>query len=70
MSADHLSHAGEPFFTTKPAGDGTGLGLFVARSSIEQLGGSLSLSSTVGQGTTATVILPRDVVSATGHPHA
>jgi two-component system, sensor histidine kinase RegB len=70
MSADHLSRAGEPFFTTKPAGAGTGLGLFVARSSIEQLGGSLSLSSAVGQGTTATVILPRDVVSATGHPHA
>jgi two-component system sensor histidine kinase RegB len=66
MSADHLSRAGEPFFTTKPAGAGTGLGLFVARSSIEQLGGSLSLSSTIGQGTTATVVLPRDVVAA--HP--
>jgi two-component system sensor histidine kinase RegB len=68
MSADHLSHAGEPFFTTKPAGAGTGLGLFVARSSIEQLGGSLSLSSAVGQGTTATVILPRDVVTGL-HAH-
>jgi two-component system sensor histidine kinase RegB len=68
MSADHLSHAGEPFFTTKPAGAGTGLGLFIARSSIEQLGGSLSLSSAVGQGTTATVILPRDVVTGL-HAH-
>jgi chemotaxis protein histidine kinase CheA len=42
--------------------------LFVARSSIEQLGGSLSLSSAVGQGTTATVILPRDVVTGL-HAH-
>ncbi len=66
MSPEQLGRAGEPFFTTKPAGSGTGLGLFVARSSIEQLGGSLSLSSGVGQGTTATIVLPRDVVTAIG----
>lgn len=63
MSTEQLARAGEPFFTTKPPGVGTGLGLFVARSSIEQLGGSLSLASSAGQGTTATVLLPRDVVS-------
>jgi two-component system sensor histidine kinase RegB len=64
MSADHLARAGEPFFTTKAPGLGTGLGLFVARSSIEQLGGALTLASTPGHGTTAVVVLPRDVVSA------
>jgi len=63
MSAEDLARAGEPFFTTKPAGAGTGLGLFVTRSSIEQLGGSVSLMSSPGRGTTATVTLPRDVVS-------
>jgi two-component system, sensor histidine kinase RegB len=68
MTAEHLGRAGEPFFTTKPAGSGTGLGLFVARATIEQLGGSLALASTVGQGTTATIVLPRDVV-ATDLPH-
>ena len=64
MSPDQLGRAGEPFFTTKPAGAGTGLGLFVARSSIEQLGGSLSLASSLGRGTTATVVLPQDVVGS------
>jgi two-component system sensor histidine kinase RegB len=63
MSADTLARAGEPFFTTKPAGAGTGLGLFVARSSVEQLGGSLVLDSAVGRGTSASVILPTDVIS-------
>jgi two-component system sensor histidine kinase RegB len=60
---DHLARAGEPFFTTKPPGAGTGLGLFVARSTIEQLGGTLELSSETGRGTTATIVLPADVVS-------
>jgi two-component system sensor histidine kinase RegB len=62
MSAGDLSRAGEPFFTTKPPGVGTGLGLFVARSSVEQLGGHFVLASSPGAGTTATITLPRDVV--------
>jgi two-component system sensor histidine kinase RegB len=62
MSADHLARAGEPFFTTKPPGAGTGLGLFVARSTIEQLGGTLGLTSEPGRGTTATIVLPANVV--------
>jgi two-component system sensor histidine kinase RegB len=64
MSPDHLARAGEPFFTTKAPGLGTGLGLFVARSSIEQLGGTLTLASVPGHGTTAVIVLPRDVVAA------
>jgi two-component system sensor histidine kinase RegB len=63
MSAKDLSRAGEPFFTTKPPGAGTGLGLFVARSSVEQLGGEFTIASTPGVGTTATIALPRDVVA-------
>jgi len=61
MNSEQLARAGEPFFTTKPAGKGTGLGLFVARSTAEQLGGSLTLTSMEGQGTTATMDLPADV---------
>ena len=68
MTVGDLSRAGEPFFTTKPPGAGTGLGLFVARSSIEQLGGRFSLASTPGVGTTATITLPRDVISPVGGP--
>jgi two-component system sensor histidine kinase RegB len=61
MNDEQLARAGEPFFTTKPAGKGTGLGLFVARSTAEQLGGSLRLTSAPGTGTTATMELPADV---------
>jgi two-component system, sensor histidine kinase RegB len=64
MTTEQLSRAGEPFFTTKPPGVGTGLGLFVARSSIEQLGGSLSLSSAVASGTTVRIVLPVNVVTS------
>ncbi len=64
MSPDHLARAGEPFFTTKAPGAGTGLGLFVARSTIEQLGGTLELTSEAGRGTTATIVLPADVIDA------
>jgi two-component system sensor histidine kinase RegB len=61
MNAEELARAGEPFFTTKPAGKGTGLGLFVARSTAEQLGGSLKLTSAPARGTTAVMELPVDV---------
>jgi two-component system sensor histidine kinase RegB len=53
-----LSQAGEPFFTTKAPGHGLGLGLFLARSLADYLGGSLVLDSTPGRGTTALLDLP------------
>jgi len=48
----------EPFFTTKPVGVGTGLGLSVCAMVIERLGGTISVESTVGHGTTFTVRVP------------
>ena len=56
MSADTLHRAGEPFFTTKDAGQGFGLGIFLARAFAERCGGSLSLRS--DRGTTAILELP------------
>jgi two-component system, sensor histidine kinase RegB len=53
-----LAHATEPFFTTKPRGQGMGLGLFLAQSVAEQMGGRLELASQTGTGTVATLILP------------
>lgn len=60
MSPDVLRHAGEPFFTTKEPGSGMGLGLFLARTVLERLGGGLDLSSVPGGGTTAVLTLPAD----------
>ena len=48
----------EYFYTTKPVGKGTGLGLPISRNIIQQLGGSISFESVLGQGTTFTVKLP------------
>lgn len=56
---DELAHVVEPFYTTKEPGKGMGLGLFLARTVCERLGGRLEIESTVGQGTVATIVLPR-----------
>jgi two-component system sensor histidine kinase RegB len=58
ISSDLLVRVGEPFFTTKPAGQGMGLGIFLARAIVERLGGELSIRSAPGAGTTATLWLP------------
>jgi len=58
MDRETLRRAAEPFFSTKPHGEGRGLGLYFVRSVANHLGGDLSLISTAGQGTVATVRLP------------
>ena len=58
MTPDILKKAIEPFFSSKPLGKGTGLGLSMVHGLAVQLGGALQLTSTVGKGTTATLILP------------
>ncbi len=58
MLPETLQRAGEPFFTTKPAGAGFGLGLFLVRTFADRWGGRLALASTPGTGTTATLMLP------------
>jgi len=59
MTPEVLAHAGEPFFSTKPAGSGMGLGLFLARTFAEQLGGELQVESHPGLGTRVQMRCPQ-----------
>lgn len=58
MPPEILARALDPFFTTKGVGTGTGLGLSMAFGVAKQSGGTLRIESTVGIGTTVTLILP------------
>jgi signal transduction histidine kinase/DNA-binding response OmpR family regulator len=58
MTPEILKRAIEPFFSSKPLGKGTGLGLSMVHGLAVQLGGALQLTSRIGRGTTATLILP------------
>jgi two-component system cell cycle sensor histidine kinase/response regulator CckA len=58
MAADIAAKAMEPFFTTKPSGQGTGLGLATSYGTIKQAGGELTIDSAPGRGTTVHVYLP------------
>lgn len=59
MADDVVGRAIQPFFTTKSAGQGSGLGLSMVDGFVEQSGGRLEISSAPGRGTTMRVYLPR-----------
>ncbi len=61
MDAATLGRVLEPFFTTKPLGQGTGLGLPMVKGFAEQSGGGITIESQPGQGTTVSVWLPQAV---------
>jgi two-component system cell cycle sensor histidine kinase/response regulator CckA len=58
MDEPTLRRIGEPFFTTKAPGQGTGLGLATAYAVVRSFGGAITCDSTLGRGTTFTVTLP------------
>jgi two-component system, NtrC family, sensor kinase len=58
IPADTLCKVFEPFFTTKEPGRGTGLGLSIVKEIVQAHGGSVTVASTPGEGTTFTVTLP------------
>ena len=70
MAPEVLARASEPFFTTKPQGKGTGLGLAMARGFAEQSGGALAIESEPGSGTTVRLWLPLAAASADDSPAA
>jgi len=62
IPAHAVARIGEPFFTTKAAGHGLGLGVFLARAFAEKMGGELTLAARPGGGTVARLTVPRDML--------
>jgi len=58
---DVLPRIWDPFFTTKDVGEGTGLGLSIVHELVERHGGTIEVATRVGEGTTFTVKLPRQI---------
>jgi signal transduction histidine kinase len=58
MPKETLARVFEPFFTTRPVGEGTGLGLSVCHGIVNRHGGTIDIQSVPGGGTTVTVSLP------------
>ena len=66
MSREQVANVFVPFFTTKEVGKGTGLGLSVSYGIIKNLGGKIEVRSSLGKGSTFTILLP--IRSKDHHP--
>jgi two-component system, NtrC family, sensor kinase len=61
IEPSHLEKLFQPMFTTKDIGQGTGLGLTICQAIIKEHGGEIEVESTVGEGTTFSIVLPAEV---------
>lgn len=67
MSPEVMANAFEPYFTTKPFGQGSGLGLSMVFGFVKQSGGHVRLRSELEAGTEVTLFLPRAWIAVTSH---
>lgn len=68
IARDQLERVTEPFFTTKPAGAGSGLGLSMVQGFVQQSGGALRIYSELGLGTTVKLFFPAAAADALPAP--
>lgn len=66
MDAETMSRAFEPFFTTRPPGQGTGLGLSAVYGIVTKAGGGIAIDSEEGAGTTVRIYIPAAYIPAQG----
>jgi signal transduction histidine kinase len=59
IPAEYQDRLFTPFFTTKPKGEGTGLGLYIVKETVSDMGGRIEVESTVGKGTAFEIFLRR-----------
>ena len=64
IPAQDLPRIFEPFFTSKPSGEGSGLGLMVAKGIVGDHGGSIEVTSRIGEGTEFRLLFPLPVETA------
>ncbi|MCF2140953.1 MAG: transporter substrate-binding domain-containing protein [Candidatus Lokiarchaeota archaeon] len=58
MSKEQLTHIFEPFYTTKPKGKGTGLGMYIVYGIVQQFNGTIDICSKIGKGTRISLYFP------------
>ena len=68
MTPDVLERIFEPFFTMRPSGSGTGLGLFICKDILVRSGGTIRCETALGRGTTMIITLPRSEAAGTTAP--